>query len=408
MRKQLLRDLVYLCTSVFSAGIRNIAVQMFYDSYYPDKKETLVSAALFISALCTMFGIMLSSRIIRRSMQGTGRSRFLLTAGMALALCLTFAAMFLVQHSVIYMVLFGISSFCLNFLYNVFDVFISGTVSDADREKNVRILLTYQMIGYIAGPLFFSFFAGSPRLCILLSVSLLLVGYLPVIRAYTAYSGGGSGRMNASAVDAEPSGEVPASVQKADRTAMIYTFLMYCATNTLMPSVAYIMKDHLHVADYAVKSSLFLAGTVLVSAVVIGLFPAMKLWKLRTAAPLAMAAALGMIIVFHSSSPVLLTAAAVLSGIGNGIFLSGSRYYVNFSAAGRGLVGRYNKAMTEATLTGYMMAAVLSFLCIRSGIAVEPVKLFAIILLLAAAGFLACSRFLRSDTGKRHKKSTHP
>lgn len=402
MRKQLLRDLVYLSTSVFSAGIRNIAVQMFYDAYYPEKKETLVAVALFISALCTMFGIMLSSRIIRRSNEkkAPGRNRLLLTAGMALALCLTFAAMFLVRHSVIYMALFGISSFCLNFLYNVFDVFISGTVSDADREKNVRILLTYQMIGYIAGPLFFSFFAGSPRLCILLSVSLLLFCYLPVIRAYIAYSGSTGSRIHADAADEAPAGAAPASVQRADRTVLVYTFLMYCATNTLMPSVAYIMKDHLLVADYAVKSSLFLAGTVLVSALVIGLFPAMKLWKLRPAAPLAMAAALGMIIVLHSSSPVLLTAAAVLSGIGNGIFLSGSRYYVNFSAAGRGLVGRYNKAMTEATLAGYMMAAVLSFLCIRSGTAVEPVKLSAIILLLAAAGVIACSRSLKSDTAK--------
>lgn len=402
MRKQLLRDLVYLSTSVFSAGIRNIAVQMFYDAYYPEKKETLVAVALFISALCTMFGIMLSSRIIRRSNEkkAPGRNRLLLTAGMALALCLTFAAMFLVRHSVIYMAMFGISSFCLNFLYNVFDVFISGTVSDADREKNVRILLTYQMLGYIAGPLFFSFFAGSPRLCILLSVSLLLFCYLPVIRAYTAYSGDTGGRKHAASAEDASAGEAPASVQRADRTALVYTFLMYCATNTLMPSVAYIMKDHLLVADYAVKSSLFLAGTVLVSALVIGLFPAMKLWKLRPAAPLAMAAALGMIIVLHSSSPVLLTAAAVLSGIGNGIFLSGSRYYVNFSAAGRGLVGRYNKAMTEATLAGYMMAAVLSFLCIRSGTAVEPVKLSAIILLLAAAGVIACSRSLKNDTAK--------
>lgn len=157
MKKQLLRDLMYLCTFVFSAGIRNIAVQMFYDTCYPEKKETLVSVALFISALCTMFGIMLSARVLSR--------------------------------------------------------------------------------------------------------------------AYIAYSGSTGSRIHADAADEAPAGAAHASVQKADRTALVYTFLMYCATNTLMPSVAYIMKDHLHVADYAVKSSLFLAGTVLVSAAVIGLFP---------------------------------------------------------------------------------------------------------------------------------------
>ena len=359
MKKLLRRDLMYLYTSVFSAGIRNIAVQMFFDSRYPDKKETLVSVALFISALCTMFGIMLSSKLIRStaSVWSSAKSRLCLTAGMSLAVCISFAAMFIVRTAAVYMLLFGISGFCLNFMYNVFDVFISGTVKDDERERNVRILLTYQMIGYIAGPLFFSFCAGSPQLCIILSVLLLLICYLPVGRAYVVYTGHTFRHRPAAASGTGDKEAMPE--RKADQYALLYSFMMFCATNTLMPSVAYIMKDYLHTEGYAVKSSLFLAGTVLVSAVIIGVFPAMKLWKQRCAGPLFMGAALAMIIIVRSSSAPMLTAAALLSGTGNGIFLSGSRYYVNTAGAERGLVGRYNRIMTEATLIGYMIAALI-------------------------------------------------
>ncbi len=396
MGKLLRRDLMYLYTSVFSAGIRNIAVQMFFDSHYPENKETLVSVALFLSALCTMFGIMLSTKLIRSQspVWASRKNRLLLTAGMSLTVCLSFTAMFLVKALAVYLFLFGISSFSLNFMYNVFDVFICGTVSEGEREKNVRILLIFQMAGYIAGPLFFSFFAAEPWMCIMLSAVLLLICYLPVIRAYIAYTGDAFKRK--AAEESATDGSFSASVRKADRNVMLYSFMMYSATNTLMTSVAYIMKDHLHVTDYAVKSSIFLAGTVLVSAAVIALFPAVKMWKLRLTAPAALAAALAMILILHSSSPVLLTIAAILSGAGNGIFLSGSRYYVNHADAACGLVGRYNRVMTEATLTGFLTAAVISWLCLRTGFTVVPAKLTAIIIMLAAAGFFACTKALRN------------
>ena len=372
---------MYLYTSVFSAGMRNIVSQMFFDSYYPENKETLVSLSLFFNAVFTMLGIMASTRLMRSGEWTRGRKKLLLTAGMTSVVCLSFASMFLVRTFTAYTAMFCIAGFSLNFLYNVFDVFISGTISPEEKEKNVRILLTYQMAGFIIGPLLFSMFAQSPWMCIGIAVSLLLICYLPVSRDYvrTDFAPETKGAETAAVKRSS------LSLKDGDNIVMLYSFMMYCAVNTLMPSVAYIMKDHLLVEDYAVKSSLFLAGTVLVSAAVIALLPAMKLWRLRCAAPLSVALALALIMILKSSSPILLTAAAVLSGAGNGIFLSGSRYYVNSTAPERGLVQRYNRIMTEATLIGFMVTAVISWLCVRNGIEVVPAKLTAIIILLAAA-----------------------
>ena len=86
---------MYLYTSVFSAGMRNIVTQMFFDKYYQDDKETLVSIALFISALFTTFGIIASSKVINRDVsKGT---KIGIVIGMTAAVSVSFAAMFLVR-----------------------------------------------------------------------------------------------------------------------------------------------------------------------------------------------------------------------------------------------------------------------------------------------------------------------
>ena len=403
MKKHLLRDLMYFYTSVFSAGMRNIASQVFFDSHYPEDKETLVALSLFLSSVATMLGIMASSRLLRSSGWETKRNRLLLAAGMTAAVCVSFSSLFIVDTFIAYTALFCLSSLCLNFLYNVFDVFISGTVPPEEKEKNVTVLLSYQMAGYIIGPLFFSLCSGSVKLSIAITAGALLLCFFPVSREYVAYTGT-DGRRKSSATAAAKKNSSQMSLGDTDNIAMFYSFMLYCATNILMPSVAYVMKDYLGVENYALRSSLFLAGTVLFSAAVIVLLPARKLWRFRNAAPLAMAAAVFMIIILRSSNALLLALAALLSGAGNGIFLSSTRYYVNTAEPSKGLVQRYNRIMTEATLTGLLFAAILSWICTRNGISVIPAKLTVIIILFAGALFFG----LLPAAGKRPERPFKP
>lgn len=395
VKKHLLRDLMYFYTSVFSAGMRNIASQIFFDTHYPDDKETLVALSLFLSSVATMSGIIVSSRLLRSSAWETKRNKMLLTGGMITAVCVSFASLFIVDTFIAYTFLFCLSSFCINFMYNVFDVFISGTVAPEEKEKNVTVLLSYQMAGYIIGPLFFSLCSDSVRLSMITAVAALLLCFFPVSRDYVSDAGTAGIKNRKNTVKEKKSASV-LSLNDPDNIAMFYSFMLYCATNILMPSVAYVMKDYLCVENYALKSSLFLAGTVFFSAGVIVLLPARKLWKFRNAAPLSMAAAVLMIIILRSSNTLILALAAVLSGAGNGVFLSSTRYYVNTADPSHGLVQRYNRIMTEATLTGLLFAAVLSWICTRNGISVIPAKLTVIIILFAGALFFGCLK-----TGKR-------
>ena len=379
---------MYLYTSVFSAGMRNIVIQMFFDEYYHENKETLVSAALFFSSLCTALGIIISSKRIEKNPDRKAKIRNV--AFMTMAVSISFASMFLVKTYIIYILLFGISSFCINYMYNVFDVFISKSVSEKERELNIRILLSYQMAGYVAGPLFFSCFAENKWLCIAFAIGAQLIGYIAVGTDYINFSESVPSISESAEREIEKYGkDISSAVAKNDRKAMIYCFFMYCASNMLMPSIAYLMKDYLNVQKYAVKSSMFLAAVVIVSSVVIVFAPAAKTWNFRYIPPLSLTVSLALILITKSSNVFLLAFAAIVSGGGYGMFLSGSRYYVNTAKIKRNLVQRYNKVMTVSTLFGYFISVLTGWICTVKNMPVVLIQTCLILVFFTAGIFVS-------------------
>ena len=405
MKKLLIRDLMYLYTAVFLAEMRNLVTQNFFDEYYPAKKETFVAFALFFSTLCTMFGIMASSNLIRRNMEsGMTKSRKItMTLAVTFVISASFTALFFVKNAVVYIIIFSAFSFFLNFMYNIFDVFMSGNVSPEEKEKNVRILVAYQMMGYIVGPLLYSFLSKQRIIFIVISILLLLVCFFPVSREYVMLSIGKLNKLTNKKKSASHH-TADVSTQKNDKLVMLYSFMMFCAINSLTPSIAYLVKDFLKVEDYTKTSSYFLAGTVIVSVIVIVFIPAVKNWQLRTVAPISFIIAIIIILTFKSSNAAMLAVCASFCGLGNGIFLAGSRYYVSSVDAERGLVAKYNKIMTVGTLFGFTLTAIVSWYCIRNNTDVVPVKLLTIMFIfIGAVVFSLLLRSLKSSGEKSAK-----
>ena len=395
MKKIFARNLTYLYTSIFCAGIQNIVTQMFFDRHYPEGKDTLMSIALFFGALFTMLGILASSPEVEgRSAHpyATKRSRSALVAAMVGTILLTFSGLFFVKSFLAYTILFSAASFCVNYIYNILDVFLTATVEEKHKTHSVRVLLGYQMSGYVIAPLFFSCFVDKPAICIGFTVIAGLLGYLP---SGLEYVGRGLVRKAETKVEVASVVEVDGDVIFQDRLAMVYCFFTFMAFYVLMPSVAYLLKDYLGIENYAVQSSLFMAGVVVVSSLVIALGPAKKLWKFRIATPVLSTVALLILMITRSSHPLVLALAVIICGLGYGTFLSGGRSYVNEGEAERNLVNRYNKNMTIASLLAYLLAAGISFLCERSGVAVIPVKfcmIFAFLALAAAVSLFGTKR----------------
>ena len=380
-RNLLLRDLMYLYTSIFCASIQNIVTQMFFDRYDPENKELLLFTTLFCGAVCTMLGILASSRMRKNGI--------VLLTGMIAAVILSFAGLFYIGTFWMYTILFCIASFCINYVYNTFDVYITATVPPENREWNVRVLLGYQMAGYLISPLFFSVFASRSWVCITFSVLLGLCSYVPIGKEYSM----------ASKHIPEKKADVKWSVTllEEDRKPMLYCFFMFMAIYILMPSIAYLLKDYLGVSGYAVRSSLFLAGIVLFSSVVVLFCPAPDMWRARIASPLILMGALIILLLLRSGHAAVLAATAVVSGGGYGIFLSGSRHYVNTAEAERHLIARYNQIMTGASLAGYLFSALIGWFCTQRGIPAVPVKYSVILLLFASAAVCTGGKKNRPD-----------
>jgi hypothetical protein len=422
MKKIFARNLTYLYTSIFCAGIQNIVTQMFFDRHYPEGKDTLMSIALFFGALFTMLGILASSPEVEgRSAHpyATKRSRSALVAAMVGTILLTFSGLFFVKSFLAYTILFSAASFCVNYIYNILDVFLTATVEEKHKTHSVRVLLGYQMSGYVIAPLFFSCFVDKPAICIGFTVIAGLLGYLPAGLEYVGRGLERSAVVKASGVDeasdqaeelsevgiqgpatemsgdAQTDGDMDLGIVSQDRLAMVYCFFTFMAFYVLMPSVAYLLKDYLGIENYAVQSSLFMAGVVVVSSLVIALGPAKKLWKARIATPVLSTVALLILMITRSSHPLVLAFAVIICGLGYGTFLSGGRSYVNEGEAERNLVNRYNKNMTIASLLAYLLAAGISFLCESGGVAVIPVKfcmIFAFLALAAAVSLFGTKR----------------
>ena len=372
----LLRNLMYLYTSVFCAGIQNIVTQLFFDRYYSQQKEVLLAVALFCGALCTMLGVMASAR--------ARRVKAPLLGLMITAVIGSFAGLFYVQAAFSYILLFSLASFAINFAYNTLDMYLTGTVPERVRELNVRVLLGYQMAGYLIAPLFFSVFASRPAACIALVLALGLASFVPSSLSYL--SRGRNLPERERQQEAKAKGERP----QEGRRELRFCFFMFMAVYIFLPSVAYMMEDYLKLPGHALVTSLFLGGTVLVSSGVILFLPAPELWRKRFLSPLIMAGALLLLLFLQGRSAGFLVLAALLSGLGYGMYLSGSRHYVNTGEESLSLVGRYNEGMTAASLLAYLLSGLIGYACSRLGADPVPVK-FAMILLLLSVAAIAAS-----------------
>lgn len=374
MKKLFARNLTYLYTAVFCAGIQNIVTQMFFDRHYPERKETLMFVALFFGACFTVLGILASaSQAAGKSRHQLGKSsRRWVVTGLTAAVLVTFSGLFFVNGFLLYVLLFSIASFCINYLYNILDSFMTANVEPSLKEKNVRILLGYQLAGYVIAPLFFSYFVSLPWICIGFTLVAGLCSFLPagteyVARGITA-SDVNEGARKAMRLADNPQGD------RQDRLAIVFNFFMYMGVYMFLPSIAYLLKDHLGIVNYAVVSSYFLAGIVIVSALVILFGNAPRLWILRILAPVLMFLSLMILLFPTNGRPITLILTALVGGSGYGVFLSGSRYFVNASAQEKNMVTRHNRMLTTASLMAYLFSAALGFICEQGGITVIPVK----------------------------------
>ena len=192
-----------------------------------------------------MLGVMISARA-RKATAG-------LLATMLTITIASFAGLFYVRTFLLYLLLFSLASFCINYCYNIFDMFLAKSTAPEGQDRHVRTLLGCQMAGYVISPLFFSYFAEQPVVCISFAVLAGIVSFLPVCTSYAAWNQKESTTGQNSTLNKNDlvSGEIASHLGKdirafhekwldQDTLPMAYCFFIYAAVYMFMPSIAYL------------------------------------------------------------------------------------------------------------------------------------------------------------------------
>jgi hypothetical protein len=120
-------NLMFFYTSFFCSGTQSMVSQLFFDSYYPDRKYELLALTLFLGAMATLAGLLAGKRL--------QNIHHRLSALFVLVGVVGFAVQMHASSVYVYVSAFMIASFSINLLFNVFDNYFMKVVGESSRAR---------------------------------------------------------------------------------------------------------------------------------------------------------------------------------------------------------------------------------------------------------------------------------
>jgi len=249
------RNLIYFYISFFSAGAVNIIPQLFYNRYYPDKKEFLLSVTLILCSLGAVLGIVVSRKLLGKVDRAI--------APIFIIFVIAFCFILQTQKAVYFILMLLLASFTCNFIYNYLDnFFIDNTLHDS-LEQHIKAVLIYQMFGYMLSPLFFSAFGNNK----LISTGVILFLAMMI----TSLS------LSQIKVDLRIGSEDKLRIAslKSDRFSCREVMFAGYAISYMMvemialASMVYILSDYYRLTDFAIKSGIAMFEILILAGITV-------------------------------------------------------------------------------------------------------------------------------------------
>lgn len=367
------RNIIYFFCSFIWAATISVLPQVFFMTYYPEQKNSYLSLFLLLGTLASIVGILTShnNSFYSSVVADTGRRSFLAVCCI-FTMAAAFSGLFLVKNLFLYFTCFVLMKFISNLFYNCIDRFF---VAGSDRQQiriHVRANLLFQLLGLMAAPLYFSFFADKQILSIIL---IWVIAILSLIFMMT-YIRNISPNFRE---DEKKDRKLPREKRSRYHHLFIaYSLLILTAVNMMVSMMIYILKDYYQFGNAAEKGgvvigviSVLAVVTVLLSAVLTKpLTPIKNNHKAWQGFPVMTngIAVWGLIVitaVFYLKITGLfsfLLCLCSLAGISYGIFLFSTRNYASGAPESTGLVSVYNNLPNYAMLVGYPMILSVSLL----------------------------------------------
>lgn len=271
------RSLLYFFASFLNAGLQNVIPQVFFNEKYPHDQTFYISICLLFGAVSSLLTIFISQANL--NYHTNKYSTWIQTLFILILLC----SLWVWQTAVPYIITFLLLRGFIQALYNQMDHFYVKQTEKKSRGQFARAATLFQLIGIMAGPLYFSLFYSHKYInfIILFLLSFLLMwSFSSVFRISTNH--------------VEKTKENPhtksESAKKKDIKLKYQTtfFIIYLLTATtgvhiFSNNVIMIVRDSYQLSSAVVKSGVLLMLMNASGIITVAIFPLIKKrlsWKI--------------------------------------------------------------------------------------------------------------------------------
>lgn len=412
------RSFLYFFVSFVGTGLQNVVPQVFFDQYYPESRELLLSICLLAGASASILGSAWWSHAqLKEKKQSLAhvKQTILLTI---ILLGLALLGLFITTFVYIFILMFVMTKVLAQYLLNtVDDHYVRSTIS-VEMNKHAQQATLLQLLGIVVAPVYFSFLHAHP---------MLNGGVLVFLCMLTAY-------LILTSINPEVKKEDGTRQQQESKGRLDlkdYFFLFYiittsAATLIFSANIIYLLQDYF-VLESPIQKGGLLLGVVNITAILGVVFQKMiskalfgRQGNIQDAAgslrihlgiPVLSVIMIFLLYIKWSSSMIFLTLLFALMGIFYGLFRLFTREYASQMATlyqKRLLLTIYNNMSNYSIIIASLCLFILSLLDTYSRFTFLPSMLWCVMGLFFMSGVaVICFGSIKVEDSSRHNSSYH-
>ncbi len=389
-RSILLRNFIFFYISFVTIGTIQIIPQIFFMTYYPQKKTFLLSLLLFFGTLGSILGIWMSQK--KRFDLGV---KLPLRYAMICLISITtvlFIKLFFTVDLTVYFLVFVFFKLCSNYIFNYQDQYFVKITPRNTLNIHTSSLTQFQLLAFLTAPFYFTVFYHHSSLTAVLT---LLLGFFTLIPVFNNY-----GLKQDTSVMKITSINDDQKLNEGDYLFLLYVFFMHSMIIIISATIIYILRDYYKIQNIAVVSGLVIGFVNLSSIVAVflkGLIPTTSKneennisFRLHLVLTILFGSTLLLFYLKLSTSLYYILFPGGMTGTAYGLFLVNTRNYASMTRIDEHkpeLLATFNNLPNYSSLLSFISLLIISFVTHENSAYRIPVILSCAILYLGLAVF---------------------
>ena len=353
------RNFIYFLTSFMWSATLSVVPQTYFMTNYPEYKNILLSTFLFVGTVASIIGILISQhKRFMVCLNDIKEKKFLLICSCIFIITLTFCLLLVVKTLLAYFILFIIMKFISNMFYNCIDRMFISEYSTNLLKTHVRSNLSYQLLGMMFAPLYFSFFLENKV------QNIIFISCISLVASIYIYHSQSNLAVEVNSISLKVSEEEKLGIYNI--LFIAYSFIVLCATTMLISIIIFILKEHYGFVDPSKKGGIMI-GIISVFAVISLILNNALVNDFLSFTQNCISTSLFIVSIFAfyckvSQQYIYIAIMSIFPGIAYGIFLSNTRAYASRPCKNSSnLISIYNNLPNYAALLGFLVIFLVSF-----------------------------------------------